>query len=267
MEWCPTPPKPLLPRDECEQLGIMSVVDSMFPPDYFPMTHPMFIVGEEHDRLAGCDVLASLYIQPGHPHSANETSSFTYVSHSIKEFFSNLEKVPESFNNASAYHLCVDTQTEWDTAFHFHSTVHDPLGDEFKPMHGSGLDDLAKEIIKNVMNSPENRNHSLLYLGSYITEGYVGCPEIRFDWEQDGQMHNLSRVAGTSGTEKTKQWLNISKIDGITKLSMVGTISKVYGQTSRFPPDQIAGATGLSRSLSLQVLFTLFVASLIVSCA
>ena len=156
----------------------MSVVDSMFPPDYFPMTHPMFIVGEEHDRLAGCDVLASLYIQPGHPHSANETSSFTYVSHSIKEFFSNLEKVPESFNNASAYHLCVDTQTEWDTAFHFHSTVHDPLGDEFKPTHGSGLDDLAKEIIKNVMNSPENRNHSLLYLGSYITEGYLSLIHI-----------------------------------------------------------------------------------------
>ena len=73
--------------------------------------------------------------------------------------------------------------------------------------------------------------------------------------------------SGTSGTEKTKQWLNISKIDGITKLGMVGTISKVYGQTSRFPPDQIAGATGLSHSLSLQVLFTLFVASLIVSCA
>ena len=80
-------------------------------------------------------------------------------------------------------------------------------------------------------------------------------------------MRNLSRVAGISGTEKTKQWLNISKVDDITKLSMVGTISKVYGRTSRFPPDQIAGATGLSHFLSMQVLFTLFVASLIVSCA
>ena len=263
MEWCPTPPKPLLPRDEREQLGIMSVVDSMFPPDYFPMTHPMFIVGEEHDRLAGCDVLASLYIQPGHPHSANETSSFTYVSHSIKEFFSNLEKVPEKFNNASAYHLCVDTQIEWDTAFHFHSTVHDPLGDEFKPTHGSGLDDLAKEIIKNVTNSPHNRNHSLLYLGSYITEGYNGCPEVRFDWEQNGQMHNLSTVAGTSGTEKTKKWLGVNNTESISKLSMVGTRTSQFVDTTR----EDAGATILSRYLPVQILFALFVAALVVSCA
>ena len=267
MEWCPTPPKPLLPRDEREQLGIMSVVDSMFPPDYFPMTHPMFIVGEEHDRLAGCDVLASLYIQPGHPHSANETSSFTYVSHSIKEFFSNLEKVPENFNNASAYHLCVDTQIVWDAAFHLHSKVYDPSGDKFKPTHGSGLDDLAKEIIKNVTSSSSNHNHSLLYLGSYITNGYVGCPEARFDWEQNGQMHNLSKVAGMSGTERTKQWLDVKNTEGITKLGMVGTMSSHFVITGRDFSDQDAGATILTRYLPMQVLFALFVATLVVSCA
>ena len=156
---------------------------------------------------------------------------------------------------------------QWNATHNNRSVVFDPSSDLFQPKHGSGIDALVKEIFKNESDCPFRRDPAYMYLGSYITEGYFGCPEVRFDWEQDGQMHNLSRVAGTSGTEKTKQWLNISKIDGITKLSMVGTISKVYGQTSRFPPDQIAGATGLSRSLSLQVLFTLFVASLIVSCA
>ena len=241
--------------------------NSVFPPDCFPKTDASFLVGEMHNRIAACNTMASLHIQPGRFHKTSENASFTYVSHSIKEFFSNIRKVPENFNNASAYHICVDTQINWDATDKNRSRSFDPSSDEFKPAHGSGIEDLAKEIIKNVTSSSSNHNHSLLYLGSYITNGYVGCPEARFDWEQNGQMHNLSRVAGTSGTEKTKQWLNISKIDGITKLSMVGTISKVYGQTSRFPPDQIAGATGLSHSLSLQVLFTLFVASLIVSCA
>ena len=245
----------------------MSVNHAMFPSDCFSQTDAPFFVGEMHNRIAGCNTLASLHFPPDHFHMWNESISYTYVSHSIEEFFSNLQKLPEDLNNASAYHLCVDTKMQWNATHNNRSAVFDPSSDLFQPTHGSGLDDLAKEIIKNVTNSPENRNHSLLYLGSYITEGYNGCPEVRFDWEQNGQMHNLSRVAGTSGTEKTKQWLNISKIDGITKLSMVGTISKVYGQTSRFPPDQIAGATCLSRSLSLQVLFTLFVASLIVSCA
>ena len=244
----------------------MSVVDSMFPPDYFPKTNSIFIVGEEHNRLSGCNVLASLHIQPGQLHMASETLPFAYVSHSIKEFFSNLKKVPENFNNASAYHLCVDTRIQWDTAFHFHSTVHDPLGDEFKPTHGSGLDDLAKEIIKNVMNSPENRNHSLLYLGSYITEGYNGCPEVRFDWEQNGQMHNLSTEAGESGTEKTKHWLGVNNTEGITKLSMVGTRASQFVDAARIS-DQDAGATILSRYLPVQILFALFVAALVVSCA
>ena len=244
----------------------MSVIDSMFPPDYFPKTNSIFIVGEEHNRLSGCNVLASLHIQPGQLHMASETSPFAYVSHSIKEFFSNLEKVPEKFNNASAYHLCVDTRIQWDTAFHFHSTVYDSMSDDFKPTHGSGLDDLAKEIIKNVTSSPYNLNHSLLYLGSYITEGYVGCPEIRFDWEQDGQMHNLSKVAGMSGTEKTKQWLGFNNTEGITKLSMVGTRASQFVDAAR-NSDQDAGATILSRYLPVQILFALFVAALVVSCA
>ena len=204
----------------------MSVIDSMFPPDYFPKTNSIFIVGEEHNRLSGCNVLASLHIQPGQLHMASETSPFAYVSHSIKEFFSNLKKVPENFNN----------------------------------------DDLAKEIIKNVTSSPYNLNHSLLYLGSYITEGYVGCPEIRFDWEQDGQMHNLSKVAGMSGTEKTKQWLGFNNTEGITKLSMVGTRASQFVDAAR-NSDQDAGATILSRYLPVQILFALFVAALVVSCA
>ena len=175
--------------------------------------------------------------------------------------------MPENFNNASAYHLCVDTQIQWDAFHHLNSTVYDPSGDAFKPTHGSGTDDLAKEIIKNVTSSSSDRNHSLMYLGSYITQGYMGCPEIRYDWEQDGQMRNLSKVAGTSGTEKTKQWLGVNDTEGITKLSMVGTKPQVNVATGRDFSDQDAGATNLTRYLPMQVLFAPFVATLVVSCA
>ena len=144
--------------------------------------------------------------------------------------------------------------------------VYDPSGDEFKPTHSSGLDDLAKEIIKNVTSSAYFHTNTLLYPGSYITEGYVGCPEIRFDWEQDGQMHNLSTVADTSGTEKTKQWLGVKNTEGITKLSMVGTRASQFVDAAR-NSDQDAGATILSRYLPVQILFALFVAALVVSCA
>ena len=144
--------------------------------------------------------------------------------------------------------------------------VYDPSGDEFKPTHSSGLDDLAKEIIKNVTSSAYFHTNTLLYPGSYITEGYVGCPEIRFDWEQDGQMHNLSKVAGMSGTEKTKQWLGLNNTEGITKLSMVGTRASQFVDAARIS-DQDAGATILSRYLPVQILFALFVAALVVSCA
>ena len=102
----------------------------------------------------------------------------------------------------------------------------------------------------------------MLYLGSYITEGYNGCPEVRFDWEQGGQMHNLSTEAGESGTEKTRHWLGVDNTEGITKLSMVGTRTSQFVDTAR----EDAGAAILSRYLPMQVLFALFVAALIVSC-
>ena len=106
-----------------------------------------------------------------------------------------------------------------------------------------------------------------MYLGSYITDGYTGSPEVRYDWEQDGQMHNLSTVAGTSGTEKTKQWLGVKNTEGISKLSIVGTLVGGGVQTGQDFSDQDAGATILTRYLPMQVLFALFVAALIVSCA
>jgi len=235
--------------------------NSVFPPDCFPKTDASFLVGEMHNRIAACNTMASLHIQPGRFHKTSENASFTYVSHSIKEFFSNIRKVPENFNNASAYHICVDTQINWDATDKNRSRSFDPSSDEFKPAHGSGIEDLAKEIIKNVTSSSSNHNHSLLYLGSYITNGYVGCPEARFDWEQNGQMHNLSTVAGTSGTEKTKKWLGVNNTEGITKLSMVGTRSSQFVDTTR----EDAGATILTRYLPVQILFALFVAALIVS--
>ena len=241
--------------------------NSVFPPDCFPKTDASFLVGEMHNRIAACNTMASLHIQPGRFHKTSENASFTYVSHSIKEFFSNIRKVPENFNNASAYHICVDTQINWDATDKNRSRSFDPSSDEFKPTHGSGIEDLAKEIIKNVTSSSSNHNHSLLYLGSYITNGYVGCPEARFDWEQNGQMHNLSKVAGMSGTERTKQWLDVKNTEGITKLGMVGTMSSHFVITGRDFSDQDAGAAILTRYLPMQVLFALFVATLIVCCA
>ena len=241
--------------------------NSVFPPDCFPKTDASFLVGEMHNRIAACNTMASLHIQPGRFHKTSENASFTYVSHSIKEFFSNIQKVPESFKNASAYHICVDTQINWDATDKNRSRSFDPSSDEFKPAHGSGIEDLAKEIIKNVTSSSSNHNHSLLYLGSYITNGYVGCPEARFDWEQNGQMHNLSKVAGMSGTERTKQWLDVKNTEGITKLGMVGTMSSHFVITGRDFSDQDAGAAILTRYLPMQVLFALFVATLIVCCA
>ena len=241
--------------------------NSVFPPDCFPKTDASFLVGEMHNRIAACNTMASLHIQPGRFHKTSENASFTYVSHSIKEFFSNIRKVPENFNNASAYHICVDTQINWEPNATNRSRSFDPSSDECKPAHGYGIEDFAKEIIKNVTSSSSNHNHSLLYLGSYITNGYVGCPEARFDWEQNGQMHNLSKVAGMSGTERTKQWLDVKNTEGITKLGMVGTMSSHFVITGRDFSDQDAGATILTRYLPMQVLFALFVATLVVSCA
>ena len=150
----------------------MSVNHAMFPSDCFSQTDAPFFVGEMHNRIAGCNTLASLHIQPGRFHMVNETVLFTYVSHSIKEFFSNIQKIPEDFSNASAYHICVDTQIQWDATDNNRSRSFDPSSQEFKPTHGSGIDDLAKEIIKNVTSFSSDQNHSFMYLGSYITDGY-----------------------------------------------------------------------------------------------
>ena len=157
----------------------------------------------------------------------------------------------------------MDTQIAWDGTKNDQSRTFDLSSDAFKPVHGSGLDDLAKEIIKNVTTDAPGSNNSRVYLGSYITNGYVGCPEARFDWEQNGQMHNLSTEAGESGTEKTKHWLGVNNTEGITKLSMVGTRTSQFVDTTR----EDAGATILSRYLPVQILFALFVATLVVSCA
>lgn len=197
---------------------------------------------------------------------ANETASFTYVSHSIKEFFSNLQKVPEDFNNATAYHLCVDTQIAWDGTKNDQSRTFDLSSDAFKPVHGSGLDDLAKEIIKNVTTDSLGSNNSRVYLGSYITEGYTGCDDPRFDWEQNGQMRNLTKVVGMTGTDMTKQWLNVSHADGITKLGMACLTSPFTVGIRRTASDN-AGVTLLSRLLLVQVLCALFAAILLLTCA
>lgn len=190
------------------------------------------------------------------------------MSHSIKEFFDNVQKVPENLKNNSAFHLCMDLQVQWIGHDKKVATVHEHP-DLFKPQHGSGPDALAKEIIANVTHSYVNDVY--LFMGDPISAGYEQCDTARLDWEQDKQMHNLSDVHSGYGTADTKQWLKVNNRDNITKLSM--TCTRVFSAASgkRLLPDEKdaddAGVALFSNHLPVQVLLALFVAALIVSCA
>ena len=236
-------------------------------PQYLSKTNASFLVGDVLNSLTGCNTLVSLHVLPGPHYRQDEIKSFTYVSHSIKEFFDNIRKVPEKFLDASAYHLCVDPQVQWVGVNRYAATVHDHP-DLFKPQHESGPDALAKEIIANVTYSYVNGKY--LYLGDPISAGYVSGTETRFDWEQDKQMHNLSKVDGWTGANITKQWLNIDNKDTITKLSMVCTRPQIFVERARPLPDDKdaddASVALFSQYLPTQVLFAFLVASLIVSC-
>lgn len=188
------------------------------------------------------------------------------IIHVCVAFDQGAPKGTESFQNAPAYHLCMDIQIASDRTNNDRSITFDPSSDAFKPAHGSGLDDLAKEIIKNVTTDASGSNNSRVYLGSYITEGYTACDDPRFDWEQNGQMRNLTKVAGMTGTDMTKQWLNISHADGITKLGMACLTSPLIVATGRTSPDN-AGVALLSRLPLVQALCALFAAILIMTCA
>lgn len=133
---------------------------------YLARTNTSFLVGDALSALTGCNTLVSLHLQPGPHYRQDGLKSFTYVSHSIKEFFDNVQKVPEKFINASAFHLCMDTQVQWVRLSEHFATVHDHP-DLFKPQHGSGPDALAKEIIANVTNSFANGAY-LFFWGSHL---------------------------------------------------------------------------------------------------
>lgn len=160
----------------------------------------------------------------------------------------------------------MDIQIAWDGTNNNRSGTFDLSSDAFKPVHGSGLDDLAKEIIKNVTTDSLGSNNSRVYLGSYITEGYTGCDDPRFDWEQNGQMRNLTKVVGMTGTDMTKQWLHSSHADRITKLGMTCLTCPFTVGKGRTASDN-AGVALLSRLLLVQVLCALFAAILLLTCA
>ena len=175
-----------------------------------------------------------------------------------------MRKVPEKFTNTTALHLCVDPQIQWTLIDKKFSTVHNH-SQVFKPVHGSGPDALAQEIIENVTGS----YYSLasMYLGDPISAGYEGCPDIRFDWEQDGQIHNLSKVDGRSGTNQTKQWSSINDTDGITKLSMAGTMMLEFIEGQEFAHKDNAERALFSSQWRVQVLLALFLALFMIGCA
>lgn len=172
------------------------------PSQCLSRTNASFLVGDAASTLTGCNTLASLHLQPGPHNEVNETKSFTYVSHSIKEFFSHIEKVPESCTNATDWHICVNPQVQWTVSSTKYSTVHNQ-SQVFKPAHGSGPDALAQEIINNVTNIYFSA--PLMFLGDPISAGYGACYNTRFDGEQGNRMHNLSKVHGGTGTNVTKQ--------------------------------------------------------------
>lgn len=80
-------------------------------------------------------------------------------------------------------------------------------------------------------------------------------------------MHNISKVHGGTGTNLTKQWSNINDTDGITKLSMACTMMLEHKEGLELTQKDNAEKALLSSQWRLQVLFALFLASLIVSCA
>lgn len=234
------------------------------PSQCLSKTNASFLIGDALNTLTGCNTLASLHLQPGPHNEVNETKSFTYVSHSIKEFLSNIQKVPEPFMNTTALHLCVDPQVQWTLSDNKFSTVHNH-SQVFKPAHGSGPDALAQEIINNVTDT--YYGFPLMYLGDYISAGYETCSDTRFDWEQGNQMHHLSKVDGGFGTNLTKQWSKINDTDSITKLSMACTMKLEYFEGQEFVHKDNAEGALLSSPLRVQMLLVLFLASLIVSCA
>ena len=171
---------------------------------YLAKTNASFLLGDKLNSLTGCNTLVSLHLQ-SEPHNEGD-KSFTYVSHSIKEFFANIQKVPEKFTNQSAFHLCMDPQVQWLRDGE-PATVHDHT-DLFKPQNASGPDALAKEIIANITHDVAGY---YMFLGDPISAGYKACLSTRFDWEQDKKIHNLSDASREKyGTAVTKQWLKVN---------------------------------------------------------
>ena len=80
-------------------------------------------------------------------------------------------------------------------------------------------------------------------------------------------MHNISKVHGGTGTNVTKQWSKVHPSDGITKLSMACTMMLEQREGLVFAQKDNAERALLSSQWRLKVLFALFLASLIVSCA
>ena len=163
-------------------------ISELDPAPYLAKTYTPFLVGDTQHSMTGCNTLVSLHVQPARDASADEPKRYTYVSHSIKEFFDNVQKVPGKFTNDSAFHLCVDPQIQWLSSNQKVATVHDHP-DLFKPHNASGPDALAKEIIANITHDVAGY---YMFLGDPISAGYKACLSTRFDWEQDKKIHNLS---------------------------------------------------------------------------
>ena len=156
-------------------------ISELDPAPYLSRTHTSFLVGDTQHSMTGCNTLVSLHMQPGRDARTAEPKPYTYVSHSIKEFFDNVQKVPDKMKNDSAFHLCVDPQIQWISTNQKVATVHDHP-DLFKPQNASGPDALAKEIIANVTNDFESPEYEM-YLGDSIYAGIKQCSGIRLDWE------------------------------------------------------------------------------------
>ena len=80
-------------------------------------------------------------------------------------------------------------------------------------------------------------------------------------------MHSISKVHGGTGTNMTKQWSNINDTDGITKLSMAGTMMLEFIEGQEFAHKDNAERALFSSQWRVQVLLALFLALFMIGCA
>ena len=78
-------------------------LSALDPAPYLAKTYTPFLVGDTQHSMTGCNTLVAMLVQRERDASADEPNRFTYVSHSIKEFFDNVQKEPGNSTTDSLF--------------------------------------------------------------------------------------------------------------------------------------------------------------------